>query len=427
MNRSKRNLRLNGRKFQFYREIPKDIRQALGKRFVIVTLGTSDFVEAQKARDGLLQSTSGLFAEARQKLRDGAIADFAALEEEALKFRPFIEAESGDEDTPVLDQVVERAEALERLRGPEVAQSWFRQATGTETPISEAQVDRCNTEIGGVATTKKGRVSAVRRFKAWLGPSRGTFESVNRRVAGDYITEALVPELMPKSVNSQVSYLAAFWRWAVQRGLAKENPWANQQISVKKAKAPLQRRSFWTNAEVLKLIEKASSELLKDIVQIAVLSGLRASELASLKTEHVDLKKMTLKVIASKTDAGVRAVPIHSQLKGIFERRCKAGGEFVIGEIAGNSKALVKRFSRFKDRAFPELRAKTTHKQTEKTFHSLRHTFIDARLKAGVQLWIVQRCVGHEPTEGGVTTSVYGREASLEQLRECVEAVRLKL
>lgn len=89
-NRARRNLRLRGRKWQFYREVPAALRNAIGKRFIIVSLRISDFAKAQQARDKLLQSTSELFRATRKKLKEGAGADLRALEEEALKMREAI-------------------------------------------------------------------------------------------------------------------------------------------------------------------------------------------------------------------------------------------------------------------------------------------------------------------------------------------------
>jgi integrase len=63
--------------------------------------------------------------------------------------------------------------------------------------------------------------------------------------------------------------------------------------------------------------------------------------------------------------------------------------------------------------------------QAEKNFHSFRHQWIDERLKAGCDLYLVQQLAGHKLR--GAELSHYYHGLSVEQMVGVVEAVRLPL
>jgi len=430
MNRARRNLRLRGRKWQFYREIPADLRETLGKRFIIVTLGTSDFAKAQQARDKLLQSTTDLFKTTRKKLKEGEKADLRALEEEALRMREAIENDPDDDS--VLELVAsDRAEQIEKQYGLEQARAWYLVATGRQTPITEALIERFMTETNVVASTAAARRIAIQRFRDFLQPAPN-IERVDRRLAGQYASHLVTTlKLLPRTHNAHISHLSSFWRWLIKRGLAQENPWAGQQLSVKGKRGSVEQKgSPWTLKEVRVLIQRAPDALLRDCIKIAALSGLRVSELFELRVR--DVRDGLFHVNEGKTQASIRAVPIHSELKEIIERRTtgKKPDDYLIEEIRRDTRGalrrsavFVKRFGRYRDRVFPEYR-QNGHRQAAKVFHDLRAHFIDERLKRGIPIEVVRDCVGHE--QEGVTMRHYATRSSLEQLRECVEAVSLK-
>src|SRR5690606_29374600 len=162
------------------REVPADLRGAIGKRFIIVSLRTSDFAKAQQARDKLLQSTSELFRATRKKLKEGVKADLRALEEEALRMRDAI-ANDPDDDSELELVASDRAEQIEKQYGLEQARTWYAVATGRETPISGALIERFMSESNVVASTSAARRIAILRFKDFLQPAP-IIERVDRRL-----------------------------------------------------------------------------------------------------------------------------------------------------------------------------------------------------------------------------------------------------
>ena len=47
---------------------------------------------------------------------------------------------------------------------------------------------------------------------------------------------------------------------------------------------------------------------------------MRIEEISSLKCENVNLNKFVFKIIASKTAAGIRTIPIHSKIKSLVNK-----------------------------------------------------------------------------------------------------------
>jgi integrase len=205
----------------------------------------------------------------------------------------------------------------------------------------------------------------------------------------------------------------------VRRGLVNENIWQGQQMSTK---GSAKKRQAWTMREASSLIETAPTRLLKHAIAIAALSGMRASEITSLRAGDCRNGIFKVKVHEpGKTDAATRHVPIHSYLGAIIESRLhgKHDADYLLHEVKGSSKGLVKRFARYRQQLYGKQMG-----QADKTFHSLRHGFVTEALRADCDLYLVQYCVGHQPA-GGVTLGVYHKGPSPEQLRKVVESVML--
>jgi integrase len=136
-------------------------------------------------------------------------------------------------------------------------------------------------------------------------------------------------------------------------------------------------------------------------------------------------------VKVSKTPAGVREFPIHTDLAAIVEARSKGkpAEAFLIHEAGGVPKtgrdrgmAASKRFGYFRKRQGVH-EAVEGSQQSRVDFHSLRRWFITAALNAGVARETVAAVVGHEA--GNITADVYSGGPSDDRKRACVEAVRL--
>ena len=221
--------------------------------------------------------------------------------------------------------------------------AWYKRVTGQVVPVL-MNVERYTKEKPAAETTQDARRSAIARFSKWL--PKPILESVDRRKAGIYVSKLVDEGLAPKSVNSQVSHLSAYWRWLEKRGIVSVNPWTSQNVpnTVQTKRLP------WSTDEVVHLINSAPTKLLKHAVAISALAGLRAGEVVKLKVS--DCSDGELVVLVGKSKAATRKVPIHSQLVEIINSRIngKAPDDYLLPELRGNAKALVKRFAAYRQR-----------------------------------------------------------------------------
>lgn len=403
-NKKIRNLQLKGKQWQFRKRLGPALEKALGKKWYIQNLSTSDLIRAGKIRDDIEVEL------ARREAKAARSENALTGQEEELEIYASLQTLSEHDRYGSEGYSADLGEETESKGQDEIGR--YRRVTCQTIPIT-LHLDRYQRELTVVETTKKARRLAVEKFAKTL--SDPTLQVVTKRKAGEYASRLISEGLAPKTVNSHLSHLSGYWKWLVKRGIGEENPWAGQQISGD----VIVERHAWSIPEVIELIQKAPDELLSDAIAIAALSGLRAGEVAALTVG--DCKDGFFKIRKGKTEAAKRNVPIHSQLKAIVVRRSKgkAATEFLLNEIGGDSDSLSKRFGRYRDKMI----GKTEGRQSNKTFHSLRHHFNHIRLNANVQERIMQELMGHALE--GVNLGVYYHGRTDEQAIAAVEAVSL--
>lgn len=126
------------------------------------------------------------------------------------------------------------------------------------------------------------------------------------------------------------------------------------------------------------------------IVLILIYSGVHISELLDLKKEDVHIDEQWFYVRASKTNAGVRIVPIADKVLPFWRHFmnlsscqyavCNAGGDHLT-------------YDNFKKRYFFPIMEKfgMTH-----TPHETRHTFISMAVMKNINQTIIKKIVGHK-------------------------------
>jgi integrase len=173
---------------------------------------------------------------------------------------------------------------------------------------------------------------------------------------------------------------------------------------------------------------------------LALFTGARRSELATLTVENVDTESFGTPVVTIikdrnrgkrlKTQSSQRAVPLHKELLrlGFLElvssvRKDQGANSWLFPEIApdklGALKGWTKWFSRYicdRDVASPD-----------KVFHSFRHGFKDALRAGKVGEDVIDALTGHS-TKGSVSRS-YGakdmvRRFGIERLVEAISAAK---
>lgn len=158
-------------------------------------------------------------------------------------------------------------------------------------------------------------------------------------------------------------------------------------------------RKPFTKKEVERLWDVADSNEYMTTILMLIYSGLRISEMLDLKKSEVNLKERWFKVVESKTDAGIRTVPIAQKVLPFFEYWMgKNDCEYLLSTPEGEHFDYRNYYDSYWKPMMNTLNF--TH-----TPHSTRHTCISFMTTAKVDERFIQKIVGHKGQN--VTRQVY--------------------
>lgn len=184
----------------------------------------------------------------------------------------------------------------------------------------------------------------------------------------------------PAIINKEFSMLRHMFNYAVKLGYAAENP----VVKVGLLPEPKPRVRFLTPEEFKMLMDAAPTHL-KPIILLAVHTGLRKTELLSLKWENVDFKREVI-VVENTKNRERRTIPLNSVALEVLEKLPKKS-DYIFPSKKGRGYIDVKKSFR---NAVKRAGIKNVH------FHDLRHTFASYLVMSGVDLRTVQELLGHK-------------------------------
>jgi integrase len=256
--------------------------------------------------------------------------------------------------------------------------------------------------------------------------------NLTKRYAGIPLAElagrGLAP-MSPKTVNRNLSAISAMFNWCVREGLLSDSPARGLLVQINR-RPDLERDAF--SPEELRGIFAALSTQAGArywLPRIALYSGMRLEEIAQLRP--ADLREVAAVWCFDvngdhgkklKTAGSARLVPIHPDLiaAGLLTYRDANAGKPSLwpdlsrGADGFMSSPFSKWFGRFKRAAGianPRL-----------TFHSFRHTFVDAMKQAGEDELVIKELVGH--ANASITTGRYGKRLAPGRLYAAVSRLK---
>jgi len=192
------------------------------------------------------------------------------------------------------------------------------------------------------------------------------------------------------SINTYARAIKSFWGWLEREGLIKENPLALVQSPKKPRTIP----KIYSEGEIKAVLRAASGSPRSQAVLLLLLdSGIRLSELASLKTADVDMANGRLKVFGKGSKERFAyfskgtAAGINLYLKGTRPEPVK--GDYLFLRQDGypmSSKGIQTTLLRIGKKAGISARLSP---------HNLRHTYATMALKYGNNLEYVKTTLGH--------------------------------
>lgn len=200
-----------------------------------------------------------------------------------------------------------------------------------------------------------------------------------------------IEKVRPATVNRELSRFRHMMKCAVDWSYIKTNP----SRGVKELREPPGRVRYLDQQEIERLLDACSPDgfpsklagvYLRSIVQIALFTGMRRSEILGLTWKDVDLKRGYIALDKTKNNER-RTIPVGDTLRQVFESLPRhLHSEKVFPNINGNMVTMA--FRRACKRAGIE----------DFKLHDCRHCYASNLTMGGENLRTVQTLLGHKST-----------------------------
>ena len=271
--------------------------------------------------------------------------------------------------------------------------------------------------VGGTKPSTQKRYRAIfDKFGDFAKTKRiSDWNQVTERTLEDYTTYLDEREYASKTVHNELTTLKQAYKWLCTEGYLNREP-----LCLPLAKPQSQRHYCYRHVEVDAMIEhcREQPELrwLGDVITALACTGLRISELASLRWTDIRVDSATFAVQDESGFAGqltdrrstkngrTRHIPIRSELAEVFERRPRSGKYVFYGPRGGRLKPDTVRnqfvehvIAKLADR-FPN-RDEDTKGFADGRLHSFRHYFCSACANSGIPERVVMEWLGHADSD----------------------------
>jgi integrase len=205
-----------------------------------------------------------------------------------------------------------------------------------------------------------------------------------KRERGETITRGGT-KICPGTVNNELAQLARIFTMALEHGLVNANPCAR----VKRLRTPDVRARYLSRVEETQLMANLPRiGPARGLVETALHTGMRKSEILSLTWAQVDFERGVLLVTNTKTGRD-RQVPMNSALRPVLlATQIRRNGHYVFAGPSGRPYSAAWLHATFQ-------RACRAAGIDGLRFHDLRHTAATRMAEAGVSAFNIKAVLGH--------------------------------
>lgn len=277
-------------------------------------------------------------------------------------------------------------------------------ANAADARCIEAFIDTSWMERGLAAATLSAYRSDLSRFSRWLSCRGLGLDEARRLDVLDFLSEHA--QWPPRTVARRLSALRTFYRYLEREGRIRNNPC--DRIDAPRLGRPLP--GVLTEQEVERLLaapdlETAAGMRDRAMLEVLYATGLRVSELVSLRPEQVNLVQGVLRVVG-KGDKE-RLVPLGEPAVDRLERFLERGRTEILGARPSTALFPTARGGAMTRQAFWHLVKRYAARagiSRAISPHTLRHAFATHLLDHGADLRVVQMLLGHRDIS---TTQIY--------------------
>lgn len=255
--------------------------------------------------------------------------------------------------------------------------------------------------------TSTAYLRAVKKLAVFLkrSPDTATVEDLRRFQL--YLVDQ---GTSPITINATISGLKFFFDYTLDR--------RELMAKMQTVRVPQKLPVVLSRDEVTRLIAAAPNLKSQTALSVAYATGLRVSEVVSLKVTDIDSKRMTLRVEQGKgrKDRYAMLSPVLLERLRAWWRQANAQGKMLPGGwLFPGLDPTDPLTARQLNRAIT-IAAETAKIDKRVSMHTLRHSFATHLLEQKVDIRVIQVMLGHKKLE---TTVVYTHVAT-EILREVV-------
>ena len=251
-----------------------------------------------------------------------------------------------------------------------------------------------------------------------LGP-RTKLEDVDTNKVAALIASMKKEGYKAWTIRATLTPLSGIMRTAVRRGMVASNPVTQLERS-ERPKGDATKINILDSDEIRLMLDNCPHPVYKVLLATAVFTGLRISELMSLRWDDVDWEQGILNVRGTKTRAAKREVvimPALQQMLATFSLEWPGDPVFHNGQGKALSQSSVRRLGLVKS-----LKRAGITKRIR--LHDLRHTYASILLSQGHDFAFVKEQMGHSNI--GTTLNLYGhlidRDKRRSEARKRMEA-----
>lgn len=304
--------------------------------------------------------------------------------------------------------------------------AWRGMTSRASDPLIDEFCDAVWLEDGLAKLTLEAYRRDLTQFAAWLHGAGGALLAAQAPQLKSYIQTRQAEGAKATSANRRLSAFKRFYRWLLRETRRSDDPTVDLDSAKQAERHP--KTLSEQNVEALLAAPNVETPLgLRDRAMLELLyaSGLRVSELVSVKTVEVSLNDGVVRVTAGKGNK-TRLVPFGQEASAWIERYLKDARAVLLAARAGKAagKAAGKQSAggnQTADALFVTARgaAMTRHNfwHAIKRYavkagiapalispHTVRHAFATHLLNHGADLRVVQMLLGHADIS---TTQIY--------------------
>ncbi|MCE6957595.1 tyrosine-type recombinase/integrase [Cereibacter sphaeroides] len=393
-------------------DVPKALREKLGKARFVKSLETESLTEAERLKLPLI----AMWKAEIEAARTGDRKPIEDLLQTAASWGADFRSLTGQERREALWLIEDKVEDI-AYRDEQLAAD-FAKVARSESVETLGKLDAWLASLSNEPKTKDMKRSDLQRFaKTFPYTHKATRFEVQRWVHSLEQDDGL----KTATVRRIVSACRGYWHYLQASGAIAEeiDPFVKavpRKAKVSKAEHASRRRHL-IPLDVVHLLEgaaaKGDSELVH-LIWIAMWTGCRIEEICALTVANARADHLFIE--DAKSPAGNREVPIHSRLEPVLEKlKASSTDGYVISGLTFNkykdrSNAIGKRFGRLKS----SLGFGPQH-----VFHSIRKTVATELENAGVPENVAADILGHD--KPNITFGLYSGGTSLANKQVAIE------